>query len=414
MFLPGLAAHAENWPSFRGTGAGGVGHGRTPTTWDVARSTDVAWKTPIPGLAFSSPIIWDDRVYVTTAVPMGAQRGTNFRTRHVWKLLSLDRASGKVIWEQTAHDGVPHMQRHVHSSYANATPATDGQYIVALFGTEAFACFDKTGRLIWKKLLQVDSNPDAFNSGSSPVIVQGMAVLQDDRDRGSYIAAYRLSDGQEVWRANREDGASQSTPVVWTAKDGRSLLIAVAERSVTGLDVRTGRTVWRFAAAKTDIAYASPVLAGDVLISSAASQLRAFRADGAANTARRSESTNGPGILWSTAGGGGTVSTPLILGNHVFVLGNGGGMTVYDVPSGRQISQRRAGTGEFCASAVSADGKIYVFNREGEATVLRAEPGLDVIARNSVGEPIMASPAVADGTLYVRTSGHLIALRQAA
>ena len=406
LTLPALAVRGENWPAFRGAAAGGVGNGATPATWDIGKAVNVAWKVPIPGIAFSSPIVWEDRVYVTTAVPAARPRGNDFRTHHVWKLFSLDRASGKVIWEQTAHEGVPYMQRHVSSSYANATPATDGQHIVALLGTEALTCFDRSGRLLWKKLLQVNSKRDAFNSGTSPILVDGKVILQDDRDRDSYIAAYRLTDGQEVWRRTRQDGSSQSTPVIWRGgANARPLLIAVAERSIAALDAATGSPVWSVPTRVLQ-SFATPALAGDIVISSAEDQVRAFRMGGVAG-----QSSTSPAVVWSSSGGGGTVSSPLVLGDHVFVLGNGGAVTAYDVRTGRQLSQVRAGTGEFCASPVAADGKIYVFSTAGDATVLRAGPALDVLARNRMGETTIATPAVADGTLYVRTAGHLVALR---
>ena len=414
LVLLGVGAKAENWPAFRGGAAGGVGHGATPTTWDVARSVNVAWKTPIQGLAISSPIVWEDRIYLTTAVPMSPSRGYDFRTRHVWKLLSLDRATGRVVWERTAHDGVPYMQRHPHSSYANATPATDGQHIVALLGTEALACFDMGGTLLWKKPLQVTSARDAFNSGSSPIIVEDMAIVQDDRDRGSSIAAYRLLDGGEVWRASRDDGQSQSTPVVWTdGTRGQTLLIVVAERSVRALEAHTGKLVWKFAQ-KVAMASASPAIAGDVVISSAGDDVRALRASSTGDISLSAGQTNNAGVIWSAEGGGALIPSPLRLGDYVFVLGDGGVLTAYDLRTGRQMSRQRAGVGEFCASPVSADGKIYVFSNDGEATVLRIAPTLEVIARSQMGETTQATPAIADGTLYVRTAGHLIALRESA
>lgn len=414
LVLSGAGADAENWPAFRGATAGGVGHGRTPTTWDVARSVNVAWKTPVPGVAISSPIIWEDRIYLTTAVPLARPRGNDFRTPHAWKLLSLDRVSGKVIWERTAHEGVPYMQRHPHSSYANATPATDGRHIVALFATDALACFDANGRLLWKKLLQVNSKRDAFHSGSSPIIVEDLAILQDDRDRDSYIAAYRLRDGSEAWRVSRDDGPSQSTPVAWTAgRNAKPLLIVAAEQSIRALEARTGKPVWSFVT-KAVIPLATPALAGDVVISSAGDDLLAVRASSSGEVSLASGRTESAGVIWSVEHGGGHIPSPVVLGDNVFVLGNSGVLTAYDVHSGRQVSRQRAGTGEFCTSPVSADGKIYVFNREGEATVLRAAPTLDVIARNQMGEATLATPALVDGTLYVRTAGHLIALRESA
>ena len=396
--VPGASSTA-NWPGFRGASAGGVGTGPVPTTWNVATSVNIAWKTPVAGLAISSPIVWGDRLYVTTAVPMARPSGRNFRQRHVWKLLSIDRASGRVAWEQTVHDGVPYMQRHDHGSYANATPATDGRYIVAVFGTEAVACFDVAGKLLWKKTPQVRSARDAFQSGSSPVIVGDVVVVQDDRDRDSSIAAYRLRDGGEVWRVARADGPSQATPTVWAGKDGRALVIVVAENSIRALDARTGAPVWGFA---TPIAYgaATAAIAGDLVVSAGGEDVHALRASGSGAVKP----------VWTATGGGAYIPSPLVLGDTVYVLNDNGVITAFSVQTGKRGAQVRTVAGEYCASPVAADGRIYVFSRDGAGTVLRASPALEVIGRNDMGGPVQATPAIADGTLYVRTATHLVAI----
>jgi outer membrane protein assembly factor BamB len=396
--VPG-ASSSGNWPGFRGASAGGVGAGPAPTTWNVTKSVNIAWKTPVAGRAISSPIVWGDRIYVTTAVPMAQPIGRNFRQRHVWKLLGLDRASGRVLWEQTVHDGVPFMQRHDHGSYANATPATDGKYVVAVFGTEAVACFDTAGKLLWRKTLQVRSARDAFQSGSSPVIVGDLVVIQDDRDRDSSIAAYRLKDGGEVWRVARAEGPAQATPAVWTGKDGRTLLVVVAERSIRALDARTGAPVWGFA---TAIAYgaATVALAGDLVVSSGGEDVHALRVSGSGAVKP----------VWTATGGGAYIPSPLVLGDTVYVLNDNGVVSTFNVQTGKRGAQVRTVAGEYCASPVSANGKIYVFSRDGAATVLRVSPALEVIAQNDMGTPVQATPAIVDGTLYVRTATHLVAI----
>ena len=146
-----------SWPGFRGAAADGAGSGPAPATWDIARSRNVQWRVPIAGVAISSPIVWNDRVFVTTAVPLAQPRGQDYRQRHLWKIFSLDRSSGKVVWERTAHDGVPYMQRHMHGSYANATPVTDGRFVIAVFGTEVLVAYDMAGTELWRKPLQVRS-----------------------------------------------------------------------------------------------------------------------------------------------------------------------------------------------------------------------------------------------------------------
>lgn len=394
---------ASNWPGFRGAAAGGIGQGAPPATWDLAKSVNVAWKTAVPGLAISSPIVWNDRIYLTTAVPMAPARGMDFRQRNVWKLLSLDRGSGRVLWEQVVHDAVPYMQRHPSGSYANATPVTDGQHVVAVFASEVLACFDPSGKLLWKKTMQVRSSRDAFQTGSSPVIVGETVVVQDDRDRDSSIAAYRLRDGVEVWRTPRADGPSQSTPAVWTGKDGRTLLVAVAEGSIRALDAATGKPVWGYPA---KIAYGagSVSIAGDLVVSSAGDDLYAFRA-GATGTIKP---------IWSAPGNGAFIPSPIVVGDTVYVLNDNGVVSSFNLQTGKRLSQVRTTAGEFCASLVFADGKLYVFSGTGDASVLRVAPSLEVISRNAMGAGVQSTPAIVDGTLYVRTATHLVALRDSA
>ncbi|HXT70521.1 MAG TPA: PQQ-binding-like beta-propeller repeat protein [Vicinamibacterales bacterium] len=390
-----------NWPGFRGAGAEGTGSGPVPVTWDIARSRNVQWRVPIAGLAISSPIVWNDRVFLTTAIPMAQPNGQNFRQRHVWKLLSLDRASGKVLWERTAHDGVPYMQRHPNGSYANSTPVTNGTVVVAVFGTELLAAFDMAGTPLWQKPFQVRSARNAFESGSSPVIVQDLVIVQDDRDRDSSIVAYRLKDGSEVWRVARNDGPSQATPAVWTRPDGRRLLVTVAERGLRAHDAATGAEVWRFGA---KIAYgaATAAIANGLAVSTGGDDIHAVRlnATGVATAA------------WSTPGGGAYIPSPLVLGNIIYVLNDNGVLSAFDLQTGRKLTQVRTTSGEFCASPVSADGRIYVFGGDGEATILRTSPSLEVIGHASMGGPVKATPAIAGGVLYVRTATHLVALRE--
>lgn len=385
-------------------------------SWDVSSATNVAWKTSLPGVANSSPIVWEDRIYLTTGVPLQAPRGTEFRTPHAWRLLVMDRASGKILADTLVHEGTPILQRNPESSYANATPATDGRHIVAIFGTDALACFDRQGKMLWKKALPAPSKNDGYHFGSSPVIVGDLTIVQDDRDTNSYVAAYRLADGQEVWKVKRDEGASQSTPAVaWTqGANRRALVVLGGPKHVLALDARTGREAWRVYTNNGSSA-ASPVTDNDIVFFAAGGNQKrvyAIRVDAAGDISLAAGQQNNAGVVWSTARGGSHLPSPLVVRPNVFVLGDNGVLTAYNGASGRQLIQARAGTGDYYASPVAADGKIYIFNTEGEATVVRADATLEVVARNRMNEPVKATPAIVDGTLYVRTERHLVALRE--
>ena len=410
-------AAGQNWPSFRPTGGVAVGKGASPTTWDVVKSQNVAWKTPIPGIALSSPIIWQDRIYVTTAVPQAPPKGEDFRTPHVWKLMSFDRTTGKMLWDSTAHEGVPHMDRHPVSSYANSTPATDGRYVVALFGTDALACFDKNGKLLWKHVIdQSKVAPRSGHFGSSPIIVEDLAILLNDRDKDSYIAAYKLQDGSEVWRIARDEPQAQSTPAVaWTNGPGgrKPLLIVGGPKSLRALEPRTGKELWAMTS-NFQFSVASPTIVDDMVIFGGWGNNKpvyAIRtnATGTVSPTAGAES----GIVWSTQRGGPEIPSPLIANGQLYILGGNGVLSAYDVRDGKQIYQQRAATGEFYASPVLSGDKIYLINTDGEVTVVRAGPKFEVVARNHMNEITTATPAIIDGTMYVRTQGHLMALRDA-
>ena len=213
---------AANWPQFRGPQAGGVDtNAVAPTRWDVGKGENVRWQTTIPGLAHSSPIIWGDRVYVTTAVRPGKAdlkvglygdiESASDQDPHQWRLLALDKASGKIVFDKLGYEAVPRVKRHTKSSHCNSTPATDGKRVVALFGSEGLFCFDLDGQLLWKKDLgPMDSGyyqvPSAqWGFASSPVIHDGKVVVLCDVQTNSFLAAFNLTDGKELWRTPRKD-----------------------------------------------------------------------------------------------------------------------------------------------------------------------------------------------------------------
>ncbi len=221
LFLAALA-QAQNWPSFRGPGATGVADGKAPQTWDATKGINIVWKTEIPGLAHSSPVIWGDRVYVTTAVSSDAK--AVFRhglygdvdpspdvSKHSWRIYCLDKRTGKIIWEKVAHEGVPKTKRHPKSSQASSTPATDGKHVVAFFGSEGLYTYDADGKLLWKQDLGSLNagwfyDPDyEWGIGSSPIIYKNMVIVQCDIQKNSFVAAYDINDGHRVWLTPREE-----------------------------------------------------------------------------------------------------------------------------------------------------------------------------------------------------------------
>ena len=261
MLLLAGTVPAAQWPQYRGPAASGLDASTAlPTKWNVATGENIRWQTPIPGLAHASPIVWGDRVYVATAVqanPAALKVGLYGNIDSVkekdpvqWRLLALDKTTGRVLWNVLGHEAVPRVLRHTKATHCNSTPATDGKRIVALFGSEGLFCFDPSGKLLWKKDLgPMDSGffqvPNAqWGFASSPVIHAGKVVVQCDVQKGSFLAVFDLTDGRELWRTPRSDVPTWSTPAIVTAA-GRTQIAVNGWHHTGGYEFATGRELWK-------------------------------------------------------------------------------------------------------------------------------------------------------------------------
>jgi outer membrane protein assembly factor BamB len=428
------SAAPMNWPSFRGPNASGVADGQAPpVSWDEERSSNIRWRVPIPGLGHSSPIVWGNRVFVTTAISSepnpefrpGGLRGDNVssdRTEQEWRLLALDAATGAMLWQQTAHRGVPRGIRHLKSSFATATPATDGSRVVAMFGSEGLYCYDMDGRLLWKKDLgQVGHISYGF--GSSPIIFQGMVIVQADTNRdekaaapASFIAAFDLSDGRERWRVARdEDGrASFGSPIVHEG-GGRAQIVANGGTRVRAYDPANGREIWSLAA-PSDIVTPSPVATRDLIYvmsgNSGYQPIFAIRPTAVGDITPKPGQDANDFVAWSSSRGGSFTPTPIVYGDYLYSMNVSGILGCYDARTGaRQYLQRiQHGGSGFSSSPVAADGRLYFASEDGEVFVVKAGPTFELLATNAMSEVIMASPAISGGMLFIRTLGHLVAI----
>jgi len=421
-----------DWPSFRGPLASGISEGGpSPTSWSVERSEKILWKTPVPGLGHSSPVIWGDRVFVTTAV--GSAEDPYLKVglygniepvpdEGVLRFIvyCLDKQSGKILWERTARTGAPRIKRHTKSTHANPTPATDGKHLVVFFGSEGLYAYDLDGRLLWKKDLGLlDSGyyevPAAqWGFGSSPVIHEDRVIVQCDIQSGGFLAAFRLSDGQEIWRTPREEVPTWSTPTVHVS-EGRAQVIANGWKRIAGYDERTGQEIW-WMKGGGDIPVPTPIVAHDLIFITNAhggpSPVYAIRTDASGEIGSEEGSPSRRHLAWSAPRGGAYMQTPLVYGEHLYVCRDNGQLSVFDARTGQVLHTQRLGSGAtgFTASAVAADGKIYYTSESGEIFVLSAGPQPELIATNAMDEIVMATPAISEGVLYFRTRGHLVAV----
>ena len=421
-----------NWPSFRGPNASGIAEGYAlPTSWNVESSENIRWKTPIPGLGLSSPIVWENRIFISTAIggqgspPLkiglyGDVESVRDDTVHRWIVYCLDKQTGRIVWEKTAHSAVPRVKRHPKSTHANSTLVTDGKRLVAFFGSEGLYCFDMDGKVLWTKDLGVlDSGfftmPDAqWEFGSSPVIIEDMVVVQCDVLKGSFIAAFSLGDGSELWRTSRDDVPTWGTPAV--CGSGRAAQIVVnGFRHIGGYDLRTGKELWRMHGGG-DIPVPTPVVWEDmVFITNAHGQMSpiyAVRLGAAGDISLRSGESSNEYVPWSLNRDGAYMATPLVYGGRLYNCRWNGVLGCYAARSGDRLYQQRLGEGTsaFTASPVAGDGKIYVASEEGDVYVIQAGPEYRLLARNSMGQVCMTTPAISGGMLLFRTQSQVIAV----
>ena len=423
FFAYSSAALAGNWPAFRGNNANGLSAGGdAPTSWNADSSAaplrNVLWKTPIPGLSHSSPILWDKRLYVATAVsktgdaPLkvglyGAGDSAEDKGEQAWKIYGLDRATGKIAWEQTAYEGAPRALRHTKATHANTTISCDGKRLIAFFGSEGLYAYSLAGKLLWKKDLgKLINTPVGFDLqwgyASSPALHKDTIVVLCDVQSGPFVAALSAEDGRELWRTSRAGVSSQSwsTPAV-VEHGGRTQVVLNGWPYIASYDFATGRELWRLKSGG-DIPVPTPLFAhGLIYVTNAhggGAPLYAIRPDGK--------------VAWEEPKNGAYMQTPLVLGDLIYSCSDRGILKVYDARTGKKQYEQRlgAGTTGFSSSPVAAGGKLYFASEEGEVYVIKAGPVFELLSTNTMGEITMATPAADHGVLYYRTRGHVVAI----
>jgi outer membrane protein assembly factor BamB len=435
IIIPAVAqkqADRENWPSFRGRFSSGVADGQNlPDQWDGEKGTAIKWRTRIPGLGHSSPIVWGDQILVTTAVSSRSQANfkpglygdgtaSDDRSIHQWKIYCLDKRSGKVRWEQKAAESVPIDKRHIKSTYANSTPATDGRYIVAFFGSQGLYCYDMKGRLVWKRDLgRVDVGaydlPEyEWGPASSPIIYKDLVIVQCDQQKGSFLTALNLKNGEMVWKTAREELPSWGTPAIYPGKD-RVELVTNGSNFIRGYDPETGKELWRLGGS-SKITAPTPVFSGELIVIASGRRpempIFVVRAGASGDITLKPNETANKYVAWSREKSGPYMPTPLIYQSHLYILRNQGILACYELASGEEKYVERIphqGSG-FSASPVAADGKIYLPSEDGDIFVVKAGPKFELLGRNALGQLLMSTPAISGGMMFVRAQYDLFAI----
>ena len=427
VILLATAAAAQNWPSFRGPGASGVADGqKLPAAWDVAKETNIGWKTPIPGLAHSSPIVWGDRIFVTTAVSSrpdaGFKRGlygdgdaSDDTSVQQWKVICVNRVTGAVVWEQVAYKGAPKEKRHIKSTYSNATPATDGQVVATFFGSHGLYAYDLNGKPLWTRDLgrfdvgAYDLPDYEWGTASSPILYRDLAIVQCDQQKGSFLIALDRKTGNTVWKTERDELPSWGTPTIFPGKT-RTELVTNGSNFIRGYDPMSGKELWRLGGS-SKITAPTPIWSGDLIVVASGRRpeapIFAIRGGAAGDISDRGA------VAWSKNQRGPYMPTPLFYHGLLYVLGNAGIFDCYDFKSGQEIYRERIphqGSG-FSASPVVSDGRIYLSGEDGDVFVVKEGAHFELLKKNAMEEAIMATPAISGGALILRTQHHLWAIR---
>ena len=422
VFSLTTAGSAANWPQWRGPDGSGISNEKNlPAEW--APTKNIKWKTPIAGRGHSSPIVWGNRIFVTTAVEgdvvEGAKavkhvsEGKEFLhpdsigadRKHTFKVIALNRDSGKILWEAVAWEGTPYDNRHRKSSYAASTPATDGKFVFAFFGTEGLYAYDFNGKLAWKAQLG-HLGTVGMGTGTSPILYENLVIVQCDEEEGaaSFIVALDKKTGKEVWRTPRKVQVSWSTPLlVKTAT--RAELIASGTEQVISYDPATGKELWHHKGVESN-AIPSPVANSEMVFLVAGFPAKialAIKLGGSGDL------TGTPSVPWKYAKGTAYVPSPILYGDYLYLTTDRGILTCIDAKTGevKYEGGRIPIPATFTASPVAFEGKILMTSEDGDTFIVKAGPKHEILGTNSIGEAVYASPAIADGRIFIRGEKNL-------
>ena len=420
----------RQWPGYRGYYASGVlDNTNLPDQFDPEKMINIRWKIPIPGLGISSPSIWGDKLFITTAISAEDKAGfkpglygdvtpVNDESVHSWKVYCIDKNTGKIIWEKTPYTGVPAIKRHPKSTHANTSVAVDGKYAVAFFGSEGLYCYDFDGNLQWQKTFGVLSSAffimknAEWEFASSPIIHDGKVIIQCDVLENSFLAAYDVKTGKELWKAERDEYPGWCTPNIYY-NNGKPFVAVNGFKHRGGYDALTGKEIWRMSGGG-DIQIPTPIIGKDLIYFNSAhgkvSPIMAVKTTATGDITVKDDETANPGVLWYKPRGGSYMHTMLLYRDRLYNVNWNGSVNCLDPLTGKEIYDAKLGqTRSFIASPVASDGKIYIVDEEGIIYIIQDGDTFKLLAEIPLNEICMTAPAITDGIIFFRTQKHLIA-----
>lgn len=427
IFASGASAQV-NWPQFRGPNAGVVEDDTLPTTWSTTEN--VAWVIDIPGRAWSSPIAWGDRIFVTSAVGaaddempkkglyLGGNRDKPSDKVHRWMVYCIDLSSGKILWEKLAHQDVPKNPVHIKNTYASETPVTDGQRVYAYFGNIGLFCYDFDGRKLWSKQFGNFKMRYNWGTAASPVLYKDRLYIVNDNDEQSFLIALDKKTSEQIWRVDRDEKSNWATPYIWENKQ-RTEIITSGTGKVRSYSL-DGELLWELGGL-SGITIPTPFAKHDLLyvtsgfVADRKRPLFAIRPGARGDITLKDDQNSNQYIAWCQKQGGPYNPSPIVYGDYLYVLYDRGIISCYNARTGSEIYSKEriaAGANAFTSSPWANDGKIFCLSEDGETFVIQAGAEFKVLASNKLDEMCMATPAAVRGSLIIRTISKLYRIRR--
>jgi len=421
----------RQWPGYRGYFASGyLDQTHLPDSFNVETSHNIKWNIQIPGLGLSCPVIWDNRVFITTAVSESDSEG--YRTglygdiepvedssEHIWKVYCIEKSSGEIIWEKDANRGIPQVKRHPKSSHANTTVATDGYHVVAFFGSEGLYCYNVDGELLWKRDFGlINSAWNVVESAewefcSSPVIFQDKLIIQADALNTAFVAVLNLSTGETLWRQERDEITGWCTPNVYF--DGEKARIAVnGYKHRGGYDLETGAEIWRMSGGG-DVPIPTPIVWKDLVYFNSAhgrhAPLMAVKNSATGEISYpENDSTPGSDFAWFYDRMGAYMTSVVVYDNLLYRLRWNGSLSCFDARTGEAFFHETVNPSSFVACPVVSDNRIYMVSEDGDLYIASTGKEYKLLKKISLGEVSLVTPGIAEGMLILRTASRLIAV----
>ena len=405
VFSTSVYAQQAQWPALRGPNYNGLVHrGNPPVEWSEQKN--IRWKTALPGVGHASPLLWGDYLYVQTAVE-GPTAGLLGDPKYQFKLLAVHRKSGDIAWEKTMREAFPAEDSHHRTAtFASNTGITDGEHLYAFFGSQGLYCFDFEGNLKWEKDFGDMTTRRSFGEGSSPAIQGNTLVLNWDHEGDSFIVALDKHSGAELWRKERDEPTSWSTPLI-VEFAGKHQVIVSASRKTRSYDLQTGDVIWQCSGLGSNVIPTPLYRDGVVYVTSGhrSPAMQAIQLDKA-----KGDISGSAAVLWSINQNTPYVASPLLYGEWLFMTKNRNAiLSCYNPSTGEIVygPERLEGMGHIYASLVGVDERIYISDLDGSTLVIKNSAAFEVLATNVLDEGTAASLIVAGDAIYLRGSRHL-------